>query len=51
MRIEMGNMEDPSSFNAEVFSIGLTVLSAAMLDDFLRLYDVKHYRFDAQEAT
>lgn len=51
VRIEMGNMEDTSSYNAEVFSIGLTVLSAAMLDDFLRLYNVKQYHFDANEAT
>ena len=47
----MGNMDDSSSFSAEVFSIGLTVLSAAMLDDFLRLYNTKQYSFNSQEAT
>jgi hypothetical protein len=26
------------------------VLSAAMLEDFLRLYDTKSYKFDSNEA-
>lgn len=46
----MGTMEDSSNYSSEVFSIGLTVLSAAMLEDFLTLYDVKSYKFNAVEA-
>jgi hypothetical protein len=51
VRIEMGTMEDSSNFSSEVFSIGLTVLSAAMLEDFLKLYDIKAHKFNAEEAT
>lgn len=45
-RLEMGSNEDASGWASEMFSIGLTVLSAAMLEDFLRLYNLKNYRFD-----
>jgi len=44
-------MEDSGSFSSEVFSIGLTILSAAMLKDFLILYDIKSYEFNIKEAT
>lgn len=50
-RLEMGSNEDTSGWASEMFSIGLTVLSAAMLEDFLRLYNLKNYRFDTAEAT
>jgi hypothetical protein len=33
-RLQKGIMEDSGNFSSEVFSIGLTVLSAAMLKDF-----------------
>lgn len=46
----MSSLEDVHSFNSEVFSIGFTVLSAGMLEDFLRLYDTKSFRFNATEA-
>jgi hypothetical protein len=45
-RLEMGTNEDSSSSSSEIFSIGLTVLSAAMLEDFLKLYNIKNYKFD-----
>lgn len=47
----MGSNEDSSSYASEMFSIGFTVLSAAMLEDFLRLYNLKTYKFDTTEAT
>lgn len=47
----MGTLEDSHNRQGEVFSIGLTVLSAAMLEDFLHLYNPKSYRFDTQECT
>jgi serine/threonine protein kinase len=50
-RLEMGSNEDTNSWPSEMFSIGLTVLSAAMLEDFLRLYNLKGFRFDTAEAT
>ena len=50
-RLEMGSNEDTNSWPSEMFSIGFTVLSAAMLEDFLRLYNLKSYRFDTTEAT
>lgn len=51
VRLEMGSNEDAAGWASEMFSIGLTVLSAAMLEDFLRLYNLKTYRFDTAEAT
>jgi hypothetical protein len=51
VRLEMGTLEDSNSYQGEVFSIGLTLLSAAMLQDFLRLYNTKTYKFDLQEAN
>jgi hypothetical protein len=50
-RLEMGTNEDSSGSSSEIFSIGLTVLSAAMLEDFLKLYNIKTYKFDTNEAT
>lgn len=47
----MGSNEDAAGWASEMFSIGLTVLSAAMLEDFLKLYNLKSYRFDSNEAT
>ena len=47
----MGINEEGNNYSSEVFSIGLTVLSAAMLEDFLRLYDIKSYKFNSNEAT
>lgn len=47
----MGSNEDSAGWASEMFSIGLTVLSAAMLEDFLRLYTLKNYKFDTAEAT
>ena len=47
----MGNLEENQNYNAEVFSIGLTVLSAAMLEDFTHLYNTKTYRFNSEEAS
>lgn len=34
-----------------MFSIGLTVLSAAMLEDFEHLYDIKNYNFNQQQLN
>ncbi len=50
-RLEMGTLEDVNSCQGEIFSIGLTVLSAAMLEDFLPLYNTKTYRFDSGKCT
>lgn len=51
VRLEMGTNEDTSGYTSEMFSIGFTILSAAMLEDFLRLYNIKNYKFDTVEAT
>lgn len=45
-RLEMGKVEDSSNFDSEVFSIGFTVLSAGTLEDFLKLYNTRTYRFN-----
>lgn len=42
----MGKVEDSSNFDSEVFSIGFTVLSAGTLEDFLKLYNTRTYRFN-----
>lgn len=51
VRLEMGTNEDTSGYTSEMFSIGFTILSAAMLEDFLRLYNIKSYKFDTVEAS
>lgn len=43
-------MEDTLNFSSEVFSIGLTVLSSAMLQDFFVLYDIKNLEFNRKQA-
>lgn len=48
-RLEMGRLEDSANFHSEVFSIGLSVLGAGMLQDFLGLYNTRNYRFDNKE--
>ena len=45
-QLEVGKIEGEDNNNCEVFSIGLTVLSAALLEDFSNLYDIKKYSFD-----
>lgn len=46
VRLEMGTNEDAANSYSEMFSIGFTILSAAMLEDFLKLYNIKTYKFD-----
>lgn len=55
-KMEMGGVEDRTNFNSEVFSIGLTVLSAGMLTDFASLYPSKSatsksFQFDLEEGN
>jgi len=38
-------MDDVSNYKSEMFSLGLTILSAAMLTDFNNVYDVKKFKF------
>lgn len=47
-RMEMGKLEDTGNFHSEVFSIGLSVLSAGMLQDFTGLYNIRNFRFDTK---
>ena len=49
----MGTFEDMQSYKSEVFSIGLTLLSAGMLEDFINLYTIraKSCRFNSEKAT
>lgn len=42
----MNKIESEETSQAEVFSMGLTVLSAAQLEDFLPYYDLKKHNFD-----
>ena len=44
-------MEDAHSYQSEVFSIGLTLLSAGMLEDFLGLYTIssKSYKLNSRK--
>lgn len=42
----MGKIEGDETAQGEIFSIGETVLSAALLEDFTPYYDLKKYAFD-----
>ena len=33
-KLELGGMDDPKNYQSEMFSIGITILHAAMLTDF-----------------
>lgn len=46
----MGNLQGEESDCSEIFSIGLTVLSAGLLTDFETLYDLKSWRFNFVKA-
>ena len=48
-QLETGKIEGEDNRNCEVFTIGLTVLSAALLEDFENLYDIKKYSFNHQQ--
>lgn len=40
----MGKLESNNHSNSEVYSMGLTLLSAICLEDFTSLYDAKNYK-------
>jgi hypothetical protein len=44
-KLELGGMDDLKNYQSEIFSIGLTILSAAMLQDFNDIYDNKKFKF------
>ena len=46
----MGNIEDNSGPQSQVFSIGATMLHASTLQDLSYLYDIKDYRFNYEEG-
>jgi hypothetical protein len=50
-KLSMGGIEDLSDHTSEVFSIGLTVLSAAKLMDFSNLYNIKLKKFAFAKAN
>ena len=50
-KLELGGMDDIYNFQSEMFSIGMTVLSAALLTDFSNVYDVKKFKFNYEVAT
>lgn len=50
-KLELGGMDDINNFQSEMFSIGMTVLSAALLTDFSNIYDVKKFKFNYEVAT
>lgn len=45
-KLQMGGLEDTTNYHSEIFSIGLTVLSAATLTDFTDLYNIKTFQFN-----
>lgn len=47
----MGGMDDISNYKSEMFSLGMTILSAAMLTDFSDVYDVKKFKFRYDEMN
>lgn len=49
-KLEMGGLEDSSNYSSEVFSIGFTVLSAAVQENFEELYNTKNYKFNFEKA-
>jgi len=44
-------MDDLKNFQSEIFSIGMTILSAALLTDFNNAYDVKKFKFKYDEVN
>ena len=50
-QLETGKTEGDENSNSEIFSVGLTVLSAALLEDFSSLYNLKNYSFDFQKLN
>lgn len=42
----MGKIETEENDRSEIFSIGLTLLSAAHLEDYSRFYNMKNFNFD-----
>ena len=40
----MGKLESNNHANSEVYSMGLTILSAICLEDFCPIYDMKNYK-------
>lgn len=49
-KLELGGMDDVKNSQPEMFSIGMTILSAALLTDFSDVYDVKKFRFKYDQA-
>lgn len=50
-KLELGGMDDIKNYSSEMFSIGMTILNAAMLNDFTEIYDVKKFKFKFDEAS
>ncbi len=50
-KLELGGMDDVKNYQAEMFSIGMTILSAALLSDFNDIYDIKKMKFRYEEAN
>lgn len=50
-KLDLGGMDDINNFQSEMFSIGMTILSAALLTDFSNVYDVKKLKFNYEVAT
>ncbi len=50
-KLELGGMDDVKNYQAEMFSIGMTILSAALLSDFGDIYDLKKMKFRYEEAN
>jgi len=50
-KLELGGMDDLKNYQSEVFSIGMTILSAAMLCDFEDVYDLKKMKFKYESAN
>ena len=50
-KLELGGMDDVANFQSEMFSIGMTILSAALLTDFKNIYDVKKFKFRFEEMS
>lgn len=46
----MGGLEESSNYSSEVFSIGFTVLSAALQQNLEELYNIQSFKFNFEKA-
>lgn len=50
-KLELGGMDDLKNYQSEIFSIGMTILSAANLNYYADIYDNKKFKFKFDEAN